>query len=283
LHGTACHFANAAEASERALFNAEIAGDGRQQTLAATGYAAASLFGPTPVAEAIDRCESAVARVAGDRKSEGILVALLASLLAMRGEFDRARELTRRGRALLEELGLDMEVASLANEAWRVEMLAGDAVAAERELRHAYELLTAAGEKYFLSTVAGLLAQTLYILERFDEAEALGRLTEELATDDDVSTQALWRCVRGKLLARDGSFDEAESCVREALAILEPTDHVLLRYGALLDLAEVQQLAGRPSRDSLDEARSLAQAKASSVMAAAAEGLLAAEASRTLV
>jgi class 3 adenylate cyclase/tetratricopeptide (TPR) repeat protein len=283
LHGTACHFANAADASERALYHAEIAGDGRQQTLAATGYAAASVFGPTPVEEAIERCESAVARVAGDRKSEGILVALLASLLAMRGEFDRARELTSRGRALLEELGLDMEVASLANEAWRIEILAGDTVAAEKELRHAYELLTAAGEKYFLSTVAGLLAQTLYMLERFDEAEALGQLTEELATDDDVSTQALWRCVRGKILAHQGSFDEAEAHVQAALNILAPTDHVLLKYGALLDLAEVHRLAGRSSRASLGEARSLAQAKASSVMAAAAEGLLADEASRSLV
>ena len=124
--------------------------------------------------------------MSGDRHSEGILLALLASLLAMQGEFERARELTRRGRVQLEELGLDVEVASVANEAWRVEMLAGDPVAAERELRHAYDLLTNLGEKYFLSTIAGLLAQTLYVLGRYDEVEPLAQLTRELATDDDV-------------------------------------------------------------------------------------------------
>jgi class 3 adenylate cyclase/tetratricopeptide (TPR) repeat protein len=273
-HGTACDFGKAAEASERALAQAELAGDVRQQTRAATAYAAAAIFGPTPVSEAIERCESVLERVSGDRQSEGVLVALLASLLAMRGEFERARELTRRGRAHLEELGLDMEVASVANEAWRVEMLAGDPVAAERELRHAYELLTGVGEKYFRSTVAGLLAQTLYDLERLDEAEELGRLTQELATEDDVSTQALWRCVRGKLLARGGSIDEAESMIRDALAILESTDHVLLKFGALLDLAEVQRLAGRDTRAALEQALELAEAKSSTVMAAAAEGLL---------
>ncbi len=274
-HGTACNFRNAAEASERALVEAELARDVRQQTRAATAYAAAAIFGPTPVSEAIERCEGVLERVTGDRHSEGVLNALLASLLAMRGEFDRARELSRLGRALLEELGLDMEVASVANEAWRVEMFAGDPVAAERELRTAYDILTRAGEKYFLSTVAGLLAQTLYVLQRYDEMEPLGRLTKELATEDDVSTQALWRCVQAKLLARDGAFEAAEALVLEALAILEPTDHVLLEFGTLLDLAEVRRLAGSDAGGALRDARALAEAKASPVMAAAASELLA--------
>ena len=63
---------------------------------------------------------------------------------------------------MLEELGIGVEVASVALEAWRVEMLAGDVETAEHELRRGYDLLQAVGEKYFLSTVAGLLGQTLY-------------------------------------------------------------------------------------------------------------------------
>ncbi len=277
-HGTACNFRNAAEASERALVEAELAGDIRQQTRAATAYAAAAIFGPTPVSEAVERCQGVLERVTGDRQSEGVLNALLASLLAMRGEFDRARELSRLGRAQLEELGLDMEIASVANEAWRVEMFAGDAEAAERELRTAYDILTRAGEKYFLSTVAGLLAQTLYVLERYAEMEPLGLLTRELATEDDVSTQALWRCVQGKLLAREGSFEAAEALVLDALAILEPTDHVLLEFGTLVDLAEIRRLAGGDTEGPLQEARALAEEKGSPVMAAAASELLAATA-----
>jgi hypothetical protein len=63
--------------------------------------------------------------------------------------------------------------------------------------------------------------------------------------------------------------------VLRALEILEPTDHALLRFGALLDLAEVQRLAGRDPREALERARELASGKASPVMVAAAESLVA--------
>jgi class 3 adenylate cyclase/tetratricopeptide (TPR) repeat protein len=276
-HGTACHFGDAAEASERALGHAQLAGDVRQQTRAATAYAAAAVFGPTPVAEAIDRCEQMVEQASGDRHSEGILLSLLASLVAMQGSFDRARELSARSRAVLEELGVGVEENAL--EAWRVEMLAGDVAAAERELRGGYDILVQMGEKYLLSTVAGLLGQTLYALGRFDEVEELGLLSRELATDDDVDTQALWRCVLGKVRARQGAVAEGETLVREAIEILSKTDAVLLQYGARLDLAEVQRLAGGAGLEAtLVEARTLAEAKESPVMASAVETELAAAA-----
>jgi class 3 adenylate cyclase/tetratricopeptide (TPR) repeat protein len=278
-HGTACHFGNAAEASVRALEHARAAGDVRQETRAATAYAAAAVFGPTPVSEAIARCEQIVEQVHGDRHSEGLLLALLASLVAMRGSFDEAREMSARGRAMLEELGLDAEVALAAKEAWRVEMLAGDHVAAERVLRLGYEILVEIGEKYLLSTIGGLLGQTLYALGRFDEVEPLARLSRELATDDDVDTQALWRCLQGKLLARDAAFEEAERLVREALGILEPTDAVLLKYGAFLDLAEVQRLTGQPTETAAGEALGLARAKGSPVLVRGVESMLARAAS----
>ena len=135
-HGTACHFGHAAEASDVRSIAARAAGDVRQQTRAATAYAAAALYGPTPVDEAIARCELTVPSVvSGDRQAEGMLLALLASLVAMHGSFERARELAAHGRALLEELDLGVEVASARLEAWRVEMFAGDAEAAERQLR----------------------------------------------------------------------------------------------------------------------------------------------------
>ena len=276
-HGTACRFGSAAEASERALEHARLAGDTRQQTRAGTAYAAAALFGPTPVEEGIELSEGMVEVVSGDRQSEGILLALLGSQLAMRGEFERARELTRRGREMLEELGIGVEVASVALEAWRVEMLAGDVETAEHELRRGYDLLQAVGEKYFLSTVAGLLGQTLFALGRHDEVEPLGQLARELAADDDIDTQALWRCVLGKVLTREGSGGEGEALVREAIEILEPTDAVLLKFGALLDLAEVLRLAGKTGVPAtLAEARALAEGKGSSVMTAAVDAVLAA-------
>jgi tetratricopeptide (TPR) repeat protein len=52
--------------------------------------------------------------------------------------------------------------------------------------------------------------------------------------------------VRGKVLARRGEFQEAESLAREAVAIGEKTDMLNMQGDAYLDLGEVLVLAGRP-------------------------------------
>ena len=133
--GTACRFGDAAEASLHAAEHARRAGDVRQERRAAAVYAASVSLGPTLVDEAIDRCESAIEKFGGDRQSEGIVLSVLATLYAMQGEFDHARSLAARGRALFEELGLEMEKARLGMEAAGIERLAGDLEAAVRELR----------------------------------------------------------------------------------------------------------------------------------------------------
>ena len=247
-HGTDCRLELMAEAQERALEQALLAGDARQRNRSAAAYAVAAVFGPTPVSEAIDRSEEMLVQVSGDRPTEGVLLGYLASLLAMEGSFDRGRELVARGRAMLEELGLGVEGALVDIEAWRIEMLAGDPVAAERELERAYDALDAAGERFIRSTVAGLLADTHYELNGFEEVRRFGSVSEELAADDDIDAQALWRRVRGKILALDGSLEDAEASVREALEILAPTDALLFKFQALLDVAEVCRLAGREDR-----------------------------------
>jgi predicted ATPase/class 3 adenylate cyclase len=283
-HGTACDFGKAADASELALQHARAAEDTRQLTAAATAYAAAAVFGPTPVAEAIARCNQIIEEVSGDRHAEGILLVLLASLQAMEGSLDEARRLAARGRTMLEELGLPARVARALHEAWRVEMLAGDLESAERELRRGYDLLVELGEKYLRSTLAALLGQTLYALGRYEEAEALAREARELASEDDVETQAVWRAVQSKLLARRGAVEEAEALVRDAIELLEPTDAVLLKFETYVDLAEVLGLGARvnEAREALERALELAEQKQSAVMVAAARNLLAAATERSL-
>ncbi len=169
-----------------------------------------------------------------------------------------------RARSLLEELGLDLDAARVGIEAWRTEMLAGNVDAAEDELRRSYETLEARGEKYTLSTVAGLLGQT--ILERdgpLQEAELMCERSRELASDGDIATQALWRCVQGRIVAREGHAADAEAVVREALAILEPTDATVLKLDAYLDLGGILAAAGRTSeaRAAYETARELADEK----------------------
>jgi ATP/maltotriose-dependent transcriptional regulator MalT len=283
-HGTALQFGMAAEACARAIEEARRAGDTRQLTLAATEYAAAAVFGSTPVASAIERCELMVEQVSGDRQSEATIMAYLGSLLACQGSFDRARELSSRALSMLEELGLDVTYSHLCLESWRIEMTAGDIPAAERVLRDAYERLERVGERYMLSTVAGLLGRTLYVVGRYDEAESLGNFAKDLASEDDVDTQALWRCVLGKVLARRGSATEGEGLVREAIALLAPTDDLPFQCEALLDLAEVQRLTGSDEiTATLEAARRLAEAKGNLVQADAIQGVLETTRDRSIV
>jgi tetratricopeptide (TPR) repeat protein len=262
--GTACRFGESADANAQAVVHARRAGDLREERRAIMAYAGAISLGPKNVDEAIARCEEGLEATAGNRQSEGILLALLGGLYAMQGSFDHARELVARARALLEELGLDMAIARIGIEAWRIELLAGEIQAAELELRRSYDILESHGEKYVLSTVAADLAHT--ILERngpLDEAAAMGDRSRKLASDGDIATQARWRTVEGRILGRRGELTEAEAMIREALVILEPTDATVLHIDAQLDLGEVLAAAGRidEAREAYERARDLATIK----------------------
>jgi tetratricopeptide (TPR) repeat protein len=165
----------------------------------------------------------------------------------MLGQVDVARRLLAQARALSEELGLPLRRLNLVSEisSW-VEMIAGDPEAAERERRWGFDLLERAGEKMFLSTAAAELANALYAQGRYDEAERYVAVAQSTGASDDVITQAMWRQVRAKVLARGGNRDEAGRLAQEAVALMEPTDALDMRADGLVDLAEVLRLCGRP-------------------------------------
>ena len=254
-HGTACRYGDAAAAAQRAMEHASLGEDERQRQHAASQYAISALYGPTPVAEAIERCESIVAEAPEDRRTQGLVMSLLSGLRAMQGDFAAARDLYTRARLMLEEFGRSVVAASTSQQSCRVELLAGDPAAAERELRRDFDELTEMGEHYFRSTAAGELSRAVYAQGRYAEAEELTRVAEELSADDDLTSQALWRSVRGKALARRGVEGDAEELAREAVELLEGTDALILQADALEDLAEVLALIGSDrARECLEEA-----------------------------
>jgi class 3 adenylate cyclase/tetratricopeptide (TPR) repeat protein len=261
--GTACRFGDAAEASRRAVEHARLAGDLRQERRAATAYAAAASLGPTLVDEAIDRCEAAMEQTAGDRQSEAALLAVLSGLYAMQGEFDHARGLAARSRSIFEELGLQMETARLGMDTGTLERLAGNLESAVSELRRAYDALDAVGERFALSTVAGLLAQALLEQGELDEAIVFCDRSRDLTTEADIATQALWRYVRARILAQQGAPDDGETLAREAVALLESTDAIVYQIEARIALAEALAAGGQPeaARAALNSAESLAETK----------------------
>jgi ATP/maltotriose-dependent transcriptional regulator MalT len=254
VHVIGCRWSARAEALERALEHARKAGDAREEATLVALLAQALHYGPTPVSEAIRRCQGFLADAADDPSLEAAIASTLGGLHAMEGEFDLARRLCARAKEIYEEMGLAYRRAARSLVPAEVELLAGDPVAAERELRWGYEKLEAMGEKGARSTLAGFLARALLAQGRDGEAERFTRISEELAGSDDLVTQVVWRATRAGVLARRGEVVESERLGREALDLAEQTDFPELLGGALVALAEVIRLAG-----AADEARQLSR------------------------
>ena len=169
----------------------------------------------------------------------------VAGFYAMQGRFDEARALLAQSRAIQEELARPIDIATLGFWSGPLELLAGNAEAAEGEIRPACEVLESRGEKGWFSTMTMFLAEALYQQERFDEAAAAVQAGKEAATSDDYNAQALWRCMEAKLLARGGQFDEAEALAHEAVAFIGRSDELNNHANVQLDLVEVYRLASR--------------------------------------
>jgi class 3 adenylate cyclase/tetratricopeptide (TPR) repeat protein len=277
VHWEACRWGTGEDTARRMIDQARAAGNSMLEARVLPALATSAVYGPRPVPEAIAVCEELLEQTKNDRKGEAVTLRALAHLEAMRGDFDRARELYGRSRASLEELGWKLHAANTSSASGPIELLAGDPFAAERELRRDDEALERMGDRYYRSTLAGLLAEALYEQGRYEEARELTEQSEEMSAPDDVSSQYLWRNIRAKVLATDGRLDEAESLAREAVGIIRSSEEPEAQAEALLTLAEILGRAGRPAEAEAvgREALGLFEAKGHIVAAERARALLA--------
>jgi class 3 adenylate cyclase/tetratricopeptide (TPR) repeat protein len=276
VHLLTCQFAESEEEWERAAKHAHAAGNTREELEYLSWVPLVVWGGPTPVADAIRKCKSVLERSSGDRKAMSTALFVMAKHEAMRGRFVEARALIVRARVILEEVAIPVwRSGPLTQMHGWVEVLAGDAAAAEPELRRGVETLRDIGEFSWLSTVAGILAEALYQQDRDDDAEEFLRLSEETAGSEDAYSQGLLRSIRAKLLARGGSADVAIQTARDAVAILERTDFLFLKGFALLSLGEVLLGAGRSDEATqvLTDAARVCQQKGFTVGVARAKSL----------
>jgi class 3 adenylate cyclase/tetratricopeptide (TPR) repeat protein len=241
---TACRWSAVEDAAVRMTEYARLAGDTTLEARFLAAQAMAALYGPTPVAAAEERCRELLARAGEDRRTHAIILCVQAHLAAMDGRFDQAREAYTKSREVLDELGWRFHAALTSLDSGAVEMLAGDPVAAERELRMDYETLNEMGERDYMPTTAALLAEALYEQGRFDDAESFARISETFAASEDVTSQFLWRCVRAKVAAQRGE-PAAETLALEALELTEKTEELESQAQVFMDLAEVLELSGR--------------------------------------
>ena len=215
-------------------------------------------------------------RAEAGRALEAWIGVSLAVLHAMRARFKVARALLSRARTVFEDLGGVGWLAAVEEKTGEVELLAGDAEAAERAARRLVEISQHL-DPGVQSTAAARAALALYELGRYDEAEDHADLSEGTVTADDILGQAEWRQVRARLLARAGGRDRAEALAREAVAYAFSTDSPNMQADALVVQAEVLELAERREKASsaLKEALRLYEQKGNIVSAGTARGRLA--------
>ncbi len=269
MHGAAGRWADVADAADHVIEHARRAGDARAQTRASIAYADAIVYGPTPVPEAIVRGEQLARQSSGDQIALVTIKLQLAQLYAMQGQFERARDTYSGARERLEDMSAGIAAARTSIATSRVEALAGDHAAAERELRRDYDSLMALGEKNYLYTVGGLLARAVFAQGRLSEAEALALTVRAGAAPDDADAQALWRSVIARVFASRSEADAAVALAEEVVELRRETEWPSELAEALADQSEVLRLAGRrqEARVALDEALELVGRKGDVVTA----------------
>jgi tetratricopeptide (TPR) repeat protein len=269
-------FAASEVAVERALVHARRAGDRQEQARSIEALCAILEYGPTPVEEALRRCDELLEVAEGNRLAETYILGTTAALKAMRGDFDEARALCARVEAIYEDLGLRFALVGLTEIVGTIELLAGEPRAAERALRRGYELLGSAGDASMVAFQAGLLAEAVLAQGRAEEAEGLVRLAKDAAASD-IGAQIHWRAAKAKLEALRGRDEPAIALAREAVEIAGRTDALNMHAGAVLRLAEVLHLAGHghEAARAAQEAASLYERKGNVAAAPIAAAVLA--------
>lgn len=240
-----CLFREVDESLDKALVYAEEAGDRLQQANIRTLLAMSASLGPLSASEGIEKCQRLLADSEGDLWVESAAYRSLARFRAMEGRFDEAKRLLGQGFAILEELGLKLLIAVNTQVSYFVHMLADEPEEAEEAIRRGFNSLTRMGDKFYSSTSAAMVAQTLVALGRHAEAEEFSQISKQLAPDHDVITQIMWRGAQAKILANRGETGEALRLAQEGVDIAEQTDVLNVQGDALMDFAHVLHAADR--------------------------------------
>jgi tetratricopeptide (TPR) repeat protein len=264
------------EALERAIVHAERTGARRERSWALGSLCRASLLGPAPVEDAIDRCDRTRKRSGDDVVVAAYADSCTAVLEAMRGRPDEARSLYEGTQERLEDIGLNVLLASIRIYGGWAKLILGEPGLAERELRVGYNALAHIGERAYLSTIAAFLARALQELGRDDEAEALTLISEEAASRDDIGSQVIWRGTRARVLARRDD-ERAVKLATDAVELSRRTDFVNVQADALVDFAATMRTLGRDqdALPALTEALRLYEVKGNVVSASTLRPLLA--------
>jgi class 3 adenylate cyclase/tetratricopeptide (TPR) repeat protein len=272
IHGQAAEWQRA---MERATAHALQTGDLAVEVPIVTHSAGPIVYGPVSVDEGLRYADEVSTRLGHVAEVQGFAQHVRAHMLARRGEFDGAFEAVSAWRRHKRELGQEAMYAQTASCAWDVCSWAQDWERGAQVLREAYEMLDRMGKKAYLSTVAAHLGEAVFRLGRLDEAERLGRQSEQLGASDDRYNETTWRRLMAKVTAARGDLVGAEALARGAVDVAAGGGFLDDAAGAWLDLAEILHAAGRGgATTAADEALALYERKGNLVGAARARSLL---------
>ncbi len=246
-------------ALDRALAASRRTDDRRRANSMLAVAPRAALWGPSPVTRASGRCLDVVRvlRITqGAPAVEAVALSYQAVLEALRGRTDASRRMIASARKLVEDLGITQRLLEVDVLGGLIDLLEGDAAAAERNLRRAYDGLRDLGLGIDAARAAALLARALLAQDRGAEAEALSHDSEALA-GDDLKAAIAWRCVRAEALARRGEHTPAIGLANEAVEIAAATDALLDHADARLALAEALRAVGRGAEADAAERRAI--------------------------
>ena len=132
----------------------------RRQLAEILGWlASAALWGPTPAAEGIRRCEDYLDEIGNHPRGQAVILWHMAGLYAMQDQAARAQATLNRAKSHLDTLGPTMTATGTQPAAF-IAMLAGDPATAEMHLRLEYESLSQMGEKGFLCHHSSAIGQS---------------------------------------------------------------------------------------------------------------------------
>jgi class 3 adenylate cyclase/tetratricopeptide (TPR) repeat protein len=225
--------------------HARRAGNRSMEIDALTYLLAAAAFGSTPVEEGIRLSRQVYEESPDSRELQGWATRFEGTLLALQGHSDEARELLEQARTTFSDLGNKVALAVLAFSTGALELSVGDVAAAEREYRTALEAVQRMGERGRVPNLAGLLAETLLLQGRIEEAQRYVAVAQEAAQEGETTGQAFWRMAAAQLLARRGEAEEAVRLAEDAVSAMAETDELLNRPAVLRRQAEVLELVGR--------------------------------------
>jgi tetratricopeptide (TPR) repeat protein len=229
----------------RAVAQAELAGDKREESESLVWLLIAGMFGPTPVETALERCTAIAARAGASLKVRVMASIERGVFEAMQGDAEGGRRRVAEGREQLAALGLAHLATVMAQEATIVEQLAGDPVRAEAILRPSIEAFERMGDTGFGFTHQMLLARALQEQGRNDEAAAVAEPYRAGSARSGEGGAGFYSGVFALVAAHEGRDEEALRISADTIAFGSESDFLRDLGDRFVDLADIHALAGR--------------------------------------